>query len=322
MNRLRIAQHPDECRNLWERLWPETGVFDLWPVRDCFAKHFNRPLFFLTDDENGRPPLLMALVWIEEENYFGHFPGETWQGKTWLEQNKIIGAAGRSPQALLENVPGNTFIRYLDGEFLFPADPFISIDETGYLFVPSDYDFSFEAYRRSFPGKTRKKMDQEIRKLQEQTVTWRYDQMADVEQMMQLNLAAFGEYSYFHDARFFKAFIDLIAFLKHNHMLRITSVLIGGRLAAVDVGALWRNTYTVMAGGTDPEFPGVAKLINFHHLEWACREKLGLVDFLCGDFAWKTRFRLQPRPLYKLCFPEPVATTEGPVEKRSVGCAA
>jgi CelD/BcsL family acetyltransferase involved in cellulose biosynthesis len=71
----------------------------------------------------------------------------------------------------------------------------------------------------------------------------------------------------------------------------------------VDVGALWKNTYTVLAGGTDPDFPGVAKLINFHHIQWACRQRLDLVDFLCGDFNWKSRFRLHPRPLYKICSP-------------------
>jgi hypothetical protein len=320
MNDIRIAQNEDECRELWEHLWPQKVVFDLWPVRACFMKHYQRPLFFLTGKTEDR--LLIALAWIEEEKYFGHFPGETWQGKTWLEQNKIIGAADRAPQALLENIPGKISLRYLDDHFLFRSGSHTAEDEIGYLFIPSQYDFSFDAYRQAFPGKTRKKFDQEIRRLQEQTVTWRYDQMSDVEQMMQLNITAFGEHSYFHDPRFFGAFIDLLAFLRQNSMLRITSVLIGGRLAAVDVGSLWNNVYTVVAGGTDPEFPGVAKLINFHHIEWACRERLALVDFLCGDFVWKTRFRLHPRPLYKFCFPEPGAAADAPVEKRSADCVA
>ncbi len=324
MDNIRIVQNTGECRDLWERLWPQKCVFDLWPVRACFAKHYQRPLFFLTGGGDMRPPLLMALAWIDEEGYFGHFPGETWNGKTWLEQNKIIGGADLSPQSLMEKIPGNVFIRYLDDGFLFHPDGNAAVtdDEIGYLFIPSRYSFSFDAYRHAFPGKTRKKFDQEIRRLQEQAVTWRYDRMEDVDQMMRLNLAAFGERSYFHDSRFFNSFIDLIYFLKQNNMLRITSVLIGGRLAAVDVGSLWRNAYTVMAGGTDPEFPGVAKLINFHHIEWACREKIEVVDFLCGDFVWKTRFRLHPRPLYKFCFPEPGAAIKEPVEKRNVGCAA
>jgi CelD/BcsL family acetyltransferase involved in cellulose biosynthesis len=66
------------------------------------------------------------------------------------------------------------------------------------------------------------------------------------------------------------------------------------------MGALWKGTYTLLAGGTSPEFPGVAKLINRHHLQWACRQKLKYVDFLCGDFNWKQRFRLTPAPLFEL----------------------
>ena len=33
---------------------------------------------------------MLALSWIDEEHCFGHFPGELWQGKTWLEQNRIL----------------------------------------------------------------------------------------------------------------------------------------------------------------------------------------------------------------------------------------
>ncbi|MEW6078372.1 MAG: GNAT family N-acetyltransferase [Thermodesulfobacteriota bacterium] len=322
MDLIHIAHKTDDCRNLWERLWPQKAVFDLWPVRACFQKHYQRPLFFLSREQADHPPLFLALSWIEEEQYYGHFPGETWQGKTWLEQNKIIGVADSSPQALMEKIPGKVFIRYLDENFLFSPGRHTVEDEIGYLFTPGQYDYSFETYRRTFPGKTRKKFDQEIRRLETQTVTWHYDRMTDVDQMMRMNLAAFGEHSYFHDPRFFGSFIDLLTFFKENNMLRVTSVLIGGRLAAVDVGALWNNTYTVIAGGTDPEFPGVAKLINFHHIEWACRERLGMVDFLCGDFAWKTRFRLQPRPLYKFHYPEPGTAAESSAEKRSGDCGA
>ena len=323
MTQIRVIEKPEACQELWQRLWPQTGIFDLWPVRACFMKHYQRPPYFLIDEQDSQNPLFMALAWIEEEGYFGHFPGETWQGKTWLEQNKIIGAGSGNPQVLLEKVPGKVFLRYLDGDFLFSSGSGFTIDEVGYLFVPSRFDFSFDTYRQSFPGKTRKKIDQEIRRLQVHPVTWRYDRPADVDAMVDMNLAAFGEYSYFHDPRFFQSFIDLIAFLKQNNMLRITSVLIGDHLAAVDVGVLWKNTYTVMAGGTNPEFPGVAKMINFHHIEWACRQRLSMIDFLCGDFAWKTRFRLQPRPLFQLCFPEAGhEMAKAPVDDRSTVCVA
>lgn len=309
MNSMRIVSDHAACRELWERLWPQQCVFDLWPVRDCFARHFKRPSFFLTGEAENRLPFLLALSWIEEDNYFGHFPGETWQGKTWLEQNKIIGGQALSPETILNAVDGKLYVRYLDADFMLAWGDAVSVDETGYLLLPPRHDFSFDAYRQLFPGKSRKKLDQEIGRFHAHGVSFRYDDMADIDPMMQMNLAAFGPMSYFHDPRFFSSFIDLIDFFKKNNMLRITSVLIGGKLAAVDVGAVWRNTYTVMAGGTNPEFPGVAKLINFHHINWACEQRLASVDFLCGDFSWKSRFRLEERPLYKLCLPDSGVST-------------
>lgn len=321
MDTVRVFRDPDVCRELWERFWPKECIFDLWPVRACFMKHYQRPLFFILADGGPRESRLLALTWIEEEGVFGHFPGETWQGKTWIEQNKITGTGRQSLQTLVDNLPEKCFIRYIDGDFLPTWERAVSIDEIGYLFFPKQYNFSFENYQNVFPRKSLKKIDREINQLHAQKVAFRHNHMADVSRMFEMNLSAFGETSYFHDRRFFNAFVDLITFLDQQNLLRLTSVTIGGRLAAVDVGALWKNTYTVMAGGTDPDFPGVAKLINFHHIEWACRQRLSVVDFLCGDFNWKTKFRLHPRPLYKICSPEVDAAAEFHAKERMLGCA-
>jgi hypothetical protein len=321
MDTVHIYQDPDICRRLWERFWPKECIFDLWPVRACFMKHYRRPLFFILAGKDHRESRLLALNWIEEEAVFGHFPGETWQGKTWLEQNKIAGTGRQSLQMLLDHLPEKCFVRYIDGNFLPTWKSDVSVDETGYLFFPEQYSFSFENYRNAFPRKSRKNIDREINRLHGQNVAFRHNHMADVGRMFEMNLSAFEEMSYFFDRRFFNAFIDLIAFLDRHNLLRLTSVTIGGRLAAVDVGALWNNTYTILAGGTDPDFPGVAKLINFHHIEWSCRQRLAAVDFLCGDFNWKSRFRLHPRPLYKICSPEIDTAAVFQVKERMLGCA-
>ena len=322
MNSVRAFQDLDVCRELWERFWPKASIFDLWPVRACFMKHYQRPPFFVLADGGHRESRLLALSWIEEEGVFGHFPGETWQGKTWLEQNKIAGTGGQSLKRLMDNLPEKCFIRYIDGDFLPSWDTTVSIDEIGYLFLPKEYNFSFENYKKVFPRKSLKKIEREINRLHGQKVDFRHNHMADINRMFEMNLSAFGEMSYFQDSRFFKAFVDLLAFLDQENLLRVTSVTIGNRLAAVDVGALWKNTYTVIAGGTDPDFPGVAKLINFHHIEWACSQHLDVVDFLCGDFNWKSKFRLHPRPLYKICSPEADAPVEPIAQERIPACAA
>jgi len=76
-----------------------------------------------------------------------------------------------------------------------------------------------------------------------------------------------------------------------------------------------------VAGGTGGDFPGVAKLINFHHLEWACRQRLREVDFLCGEFNWKNRFHLTPRPLYKMSKLIAIDGARTPVYESDLICA-
>ena len=153
---------------------------------------------------------------------------------------------------------------------------------------------------QQFSGKSRKKLRQERAHLESLGISFRYDNLEDVELLFRMNQEAFGRFSYFSDSRFLNSFEDLVAWLHQNGLLRVTTVLLGGKVAAVDVGALWRSSYTVLAGGTHSDFPGVAKLINFHHLKWACQQQMEVVDFLCGDFKWKERFHLTLRPLYEI----------------------
>jgi CelD/BcsL family acetyltransferase involved in cellulose biosynthesis len=155
----------------------------------------------------------------------------------------------------------------------------------------------------AFPSKTRKKLTREIDRIAASGLEIRYDRLRDVQTMFRMNLESFGSGSYFSDGRFLRGFETILRRLHEKHMLRITTVLVGGKIAATDLGAVWEKTYTVLAGSTSPEFPGVAKVINFHHLERACRERIRSVDFLCGDFGWKNRFRLTPRPLYEITLP-------------------
>jgi CelD/BcsL family acetyltransferase involved in cellulose biosynthesis len=300
MPQLRACEDIEECCRLWRQVWPQQCFFDLWEVRTAFHKHYNNRPYFIVSESAGKPNGLLALSWLEDEQSFAHFPGETWQGKTWLEQNRILADDAETCRAMLAAVPGRLHLRYLT-KGSFPEKRFTAaVDEAGYLFYPPAVAYSFEKYRELFPTKSRKKLDKELARFDDVGVAFRHNQPSDLDLLFQMNLDAFGEYSYFADPRFGQSFTELIAFLTRQAMLRVTTVLIGGKEAAVDIGAVWNGQYTVLAGGTSPEFPGVAKLINFHHLDWACRSRLQSVDFLCGDFGWKERFRLTARPLFEL----------------------
>ncbi len=300
MVKVEICNDLEKAKRLWHHHWPQDCFFDLWPVRASFQNQYHHTPYFLVAYRGHRFCGMLALSWIDEEQYFGHFPGELWQGKTWLEQNKIVAADQEAAHALLDHLPAGARIRYLCASDSLATGVLESVDEIGYLFFPPQYGYSFDAYWNAFARKSRKKIRNEMERLTAAGVTLRTNQLADIDWLFRQNLECFEDQSYFADIRFLKSFSNLAAWLRASNMLRVTTVLIGGRIAAVDMGAVWRGTYTVLAGATHPDFPGVAKWINLHHLKWACGQRINTVDFLCGEFNWKHRFHLAPRQLYQI----------------------
>ncbi len=294
---IRTSCDLEEAGRVWRELWPAEDVFDCWEVRECFQKSFGRPIHFIIAESNGRPAGFIGLSWIDEEGYYGQFPGETWRGRTWFEQNRIPASSDIVRMMLWDAAPGDTKLRYLvaDSGGLLPGS---TVDETGYIFRPPQYGYDFERYWNAYSGKSRKKIGREIEALGD--LTYSYDRVdsGDIEWMFDTNKANFGADSYFEDPRFLDGFESLISLLSEKGMLRVSKVSLKGRRAAVDVGAVCGGRYTVLAGATDPELRGVAKAINLFHIKWGCRLRVDQIDFLCGDFGWKRRFHLEPRPLF------------------------
>ena len=296
---LRVVTDLDECEEAWRRAMPAQFLSDLWEVRAAFHEHFQRPACFLIAEDTAGPCGLLPLSWIEESQCYGYFPGETWQGKTWLEQNRILARAPGVRDLLLGHCPSPYHIRYL-----LPPDSSGSdehdVDEIGYLFLPPRYDYDMENYFHEFSHKSAKRIKREVAAIEARGVRYRLDDLDDFEHMVRLNVDRFGVYSYFHDSRFADGFRGLMRLLEERGWLRLTSVVIDGELAAVDMGCLCRGAYTLLAGGAHAGYPGVAKLINLYHMRRACEERMERVDFLCGDFSWKKLFHLTPRPLHLL----------------------
>lgn len=290
---------PKECARLWRAMVPQESLTDLWEVRDCFQRQFKRPPLFVLYEEYGRPSGLLPLSWIAEAGCYGCFPGETWNKATWLEQNRIIAPSARIWEKMLAAVPGAYRLRYLrPNQELLPR--LSAVDEVGYIFEPPRYEFNMERYWEEFSHKHQKQVKNDVRSFEKHGPGLRLNRLEDVDLMIQMNLSRFGAGSYFHDVRFQNAFRDLAHWLHQRGMLRLVTLTMGGEPAAIDLGCLYNGMLTVLAGGVDSGWPGVAKLINLHHLEYACQQRLREVDFLCGSFNWKKLFHLGARPLYSL----------------------
>lgn len=299
MVRYTIANDLEECRQLWKEAYAPALITDLWETRACFHRFYRRPLCFIAARDDRGLCGLLPLSWIEEAGSFGFFPGETFQGLTWLEQNRIHARDPEVFEGLLAHCPGPLHLRYLQA-MEFDARPDHSVDEMNYRFTPSDFDYDMDRYFLEFSGKTLKRLKRELAALEMRDLSYRYDHATDFSVMIRLNRERFGESSYFHDQRFSRSCLELMRVLAVRGWLRMTTILDGETPIATDMGCLYRGVYTLLAGGTHGAYPGIAKLINLHHMARACQGKYTDVDFLCGSFSWKTLFHLKASPLYLL----------------------
>jgi len=299
MKNIHVITDIKECGEIWKQVVPKEHLSDLWEVRECFQNQYrHKPYFIIHEDRNVINGFL-PLSKNEDTGNFVCFPGETWSGKTWLEQNRLIAKDNNVLQSMMKMVKGSYNLRYLQPvDWINEEDKVV--DEIGYFFLPPNYDYKIEQYHTEFSGKSIKRLKKELESFESRNIEYVYDNDSDFETLVLLNLNRYGEYSYFGDTKFLKSFYSLVKLLRDNNWLRMTTIIIDGQTAAVDMGCVYGSTYTLLAGGTNAEFPGVAKLINMHHMKWACEHKLGRVDFLCGDFNWKTQFHLTPHPLYQL----------------------
>lgn len=292
----------DACRALWEQLIPSESLTDRWDVRLCFHQCFQRDLLFVVAREEGRIVGFMPLSYISESNYYGYFPGEVWNNKTWLEQNHLLAKDQTVLRAMFDWLRSNNMnchLRYLHVNPHFPSD-LSSEDEIGYLFYPKQLQHNMDNYYSLFSRKSIKTIRKEVDHFYSRNMTIRTDRVEDYDLMVKMNLDRFAENSYFSDPRFACSFRALKDLLHQKGWLRMTTIVIDGQAAAVDMGCIYNGAYIILAGGTDFGFPGVAKVINLYHMKEACEKNYNEVDFLCGDFSWKKIFHLSPRPLYRL----------------------
>jgi hypothetical protein len=292
----------ETCKQLWNALIPVSVVSDIWEFRMCFHRQYgHRPCFMILEDADGILGM-MPLSYTDCGNTIGFFPGEIWNEKTWLERTPFYVRDRGVLDELFYSCPEGTYLRYMEA----PQEPYshlLALDEVGYVLYPSELDFKLESYSGRFSNKKFKGIIKVIDSIKGQDSRFYVNRLEDFDTLVNMNIQNFGENSYLHDCRFRVSWQDVIHFLHKNGWLRMISLEIMGKTVAVDIGSLYNGVYTVYLGGASRDFPGVAKVMNMYHIEYALQDRIFKVDFLCGDFHWKKLWHLTPEPLYKFVAP-------------------
>ncbi len=288
----------DQCEKFWKTFISPRYISDLWEFRLCFHKHFqHKPVFLVMEDHKGIAGLV-PMSYVQKLDTFCMFPGEMYNNRTWLERTPVYIRDDCSIHDLLKVCPENSYLRYLDISDS-SVDYDFSEDEIGYVMYPGDMDYNINNYHKRFSNKKLKAINKVIRSYSGQECEIILDRLEDYDCLVEMSIQQFGSRSFMYDKRFQRSFKDVLIFLHKKKMLRMISCVIGGELAAIDIGGIYKGIYTVFLGGTDSRFPGIAKLMNMNHIEYGFSEKLYKVDFLCGDFHWKILWHLNQEVLYR-----------------------
>jgi hypothetical protein len=300
--RRHVVTDLNECRTLWDRLIEPRKVSDLWEFRLCFQRHFkNKPWFLVLEDNQGIAGML-PLSYLHDLDMFVFFPGEIWKGRTWIERTPLYVRDNEFLIELLSSCPDRTYLRYMEVPEGAQCQE-LEIDETGYVLHLPGLEFELANYLNRFSRKRIKAILKDIRTLTNEDGQFYLNRFEDFDALVRMSILNFGEDAYLFERRLRECFRDAMYFLQRGGYLQLVSLQVKEKTVAVDLGAIYRGTYTIFMGGTHPEVPGIAKAINMRHIEISCGKKLSCVDFLCGDFHWKTLWHLDPEPLYKFVTP-------------------
>ena len=271
------------CKRLWDSFVQIANLSDLWDFRFCFHKHYQHSLHFLTFEERQEVLAVLPLVHHPDKDIYVFFPGETWNGKTWLERTFVYCRRPQEIGRFLSGCPEQTYLRYIDWDDA-PSVSEFEIDEIGYLLRPQDFAYDLEAYYKRFTWKKLKAIKKEIASLLSPGSSWHINRLSDYDLLVNMNLGKFGDTSYFYDSRFAESFRDVMHMLAQRGWLRMVSLQIGGETVAVDMGALFNNTFVGFLGGTPSDFSAVDQAVNMQQSAFCCQQPGSQADLPGGGF--------------------------------------
>ncbi len=287
--RFEVITDIKEAENIWKKMSPNSNIYENWEFRYCFYKYFSHPLHFLTGMENGEIIGLLPMQYNEEKKYLEFFGG------TFMEDNgvyikeeyekyipRFYGAIDK-PARLEDIVEVDAFTKSLDVlEYKYIAD-------LSGLKSIEDY------LKKHFKAKSRNKLRNKIKAIESMNLEIILNNFDDIDTMIDLNKAAFGEESTFHKPFRREIFHDL---LKLNFEHYLFSFIINGKKEAVTMSIKYNDTFiNINAGVNKKDISNLGTYTIYKKLEKAISLKSKLFDAGIGDLGWKEIWHLEKIPL-------------------------
>lgn len=147
-----------------------------------------------------------------------------------------------------------------------------------------------ELFEILFSKKTQRTFNWKNRKIEGNEVIILKGRHDDLDVLIELNIKQFGDSSSFHFTHRVKIFREL---LKLPFQFVMMSFLVNGKIQAVTLSIIYKNTYHYLASGVSPEIPNFGSYVIIKNIDEATSLNCDIFDVSSGDCGWKERWHAE-----------------------------
>lgn len=307
-----IVSDLKECSDLWEEFSPKESLFDLWSFRMAFYEAYkHKPCFLLLKKGNKNVGLLPLWYEKDKEKYF-------WFGGYWHEDNKLFVKDSIFAPILLNICPRPVHLNAVSPSAM--SDLVINeefkkftADDPKYILDLSNIK-SFSDYLKKLKKSRRHNLKKDRKKIERQNPEIIIDNFNDLDNLISLSLERFKQKESngyrdeeeddlgWKDEKRIQSFRNMIKLSGNTYQARMLTVKINGRVAGVDLIAIYNKCYYALVCGYDVKnFPSIGNYLNILEIEEAINMGMKKIDFLQNNYQWKDRwFQAVPLLEYKV----------------------
>lgn len=288
---IRLIQDIDTAKTLWDELSPGERLYDLWEFRYTFYKYFGYDIHFYVGYLDGKPVGLLPLQFNVDEGYLEPFGGSYMydvQVFTSSEYYEYI------PE-FYKRLDLSTCITDIIGEDHFTQQlPFSSYK---YIVPLNEFADVSEYLEKRFISKLRSNIRRRVKLSEQDHISIKKGEEADLDTLIEFNINTFGEKSSFHKPYRSEIFRDLLTIRCKPKLL---SFVRGTELIGVSFSLIYNGIYYYLNLGVNKTAsPHLFTYITYKNLELAF--ELGCREFDAGmdSLGWKEEWGLDKISEYK-----------------------
>lgn len=286
------------CFELWQEFSPKKTLFDIWEFRLAFNKAYQFKPYFVLIKNQLENLALLPLEYDEDEKRY------VWFGSPWQEENKFFTKNPTLVPFLLSLAPKPLFLNAIDFSSTDSLKESVDFqpDSPKYILnlenikTVEDFLMNLTKNKRHALRKDKRRIERQNPKI----IINDSPNFSDLDNLIKLSKERFGEKGEevdWEDPRRVEAFRQIIQLANKSYKLKTITVMVGEKIAGIDLIALFNGGYYTLKCGYDVKnFSGIGNFFNLFEIEEAITLGMKKVDFLQNSYAWKERL-FQALPL-------------------------